>query len=58
MKFVLVEAPQGRWRWELRSGDVVIASSTATFQSKQLAFLSVSEFQLGAPLASIIAPIL
>jgi len=53
MKFVLVPELQGRWRWELRSEGVAIASSTASFENQQLAYASVEEFQQHAPIASL-----
>lgn len=57
MKFVLVSEVQVLWRWELRSEDVAIASSTTSFKSQELAFASVKEFQLHAPSASFNIPV-
>ena len=48
MKFVVVPELRGRWSWELRHGDQVIASSAMSFGSRQMALVSIRDFRAKA----------
>ena len=56
MKFVVIPELRGRWRWELRNGDDVIASSAMSFGTREMALVSIKEFRHKAPLAPIPPP--
>ena len=56
MKFVVIPELRGRWSWELRIGDKVLASSAMSFGSRQLALVSIQEFRSKAPRSSVFDP--
>ncbi|RYH63636.1 MAG: hypothetical protein EON54_07715 [Alcaligenaceae bacterium] len=53
MKFVVIPELRGRWRWEFRNQDRVLASSAMSFGSREMALVSIKEFRNKAPLAPI-----
>ena len=56
MKFVVIPELRGRWSWELRIGDKVLASSAMSFGSRQLALVSIQEFRSKAPKSAVFDP--
>ncbi|RZL88945.1 MAG: hypothetical protein EOP76_16770 [Variovorax sp.] len=53
MKFVVVPELRGRWSWELRVGDEILATSAMSFGSRQLALVSIQEFRSKAPRSAV-----
>lgn len=49
MKFVLLPELRGRWSWQLRHADQILAASAMSFGSRQMALVSIRDFSSKAP---------